>query len=54
MLSIKIRINILKKKVLIVDDSALVRRFLSRIIEGLNFEIDTAKNATEAIKKSSK
>lgn len=42
----------MKKKVLIVDDSALVRRFLSKIIESLNSEIDTAKNATEAIKKA--
>lgn len=42
----------MKKKVLIVDDSALVRRFLSKIIESLGLEVDTAKNATEAIEKA--
>ena len=31
------------KKVLIVDDSALVRKQLSEIISTLDFEIDTAK-----------
>ncbi len=40
------------KKVLIVDDSALVRRQLSEIIKTLNFDIDTAKNGKEAVEKA--
>jgi len=40
------------KKVLIVDDSALVRKQLSEIIATLNFEIDVAKNGKEAVEKA--
>ena len=40
------------KKVLIVDDSALVRKQLSEIISTLDFEIDTAKNGKEAVEKA--
>ena len=40
------------KTVLIVDDSALVRKQLTEIIEPLGFEIDTAKNGQEALKKA--
>ncbi|WP_324170923.1 chemotaxis-specific protein-glutamate methyltransferase CheB [Sulfurimonas sp.] len=40
------------KKVLIVDDSALVRRQLTEIIQTLNFEIDIAKNGKEAVEKA--
>jgi two-component system chemotaxis response regulator CheB len=40
------------KKVLIVDDSALVRKQLKEIIETLGYEIDTAKNGQEAVKKA--
>lgn len=40
------------KTVLIVDDSALVRKQLSDIISTLDFEIDTAKNGQEAIDKA--
>lgn len=40
------------KKVLIVDDSALVRKQLSEIIATLGFEIDTAKNGQEAVHKA--
>ena len=40
------------KKVLIVDDSALVRKQLSDIISTLDFEIDTAKNGQEAVTKA--
>lgn len=40
------------KKVLIVDDSALVRKQLTEIISTLNFEIDTAKNGQEAVDKA--
>lgn len=40
------------KKVLIVDDSALVRKQLTEIIDVLGFEIDTAKNGKEAVTKA--
>ncbi len=40
------------KKILIVDDSALVRKQLKKIIETLEFEIDTAKNGQEAVDKA--
>ncbi|MEA2049218.1 MAG: chemotaxis-specific protein-glutamate methyltransferase CheB [Campylobacterota bacterium] len=39
------------KKVLIVDDSALIRRELSKLLEGAGFEIDTAKNGAESLEK---
>ncbi len=41
------------KKVLIVDDSALVRKQLREIIATLNFDIDIAKNGQEAVEKAS-
>ena len=37
------------KKVLIVDDSALVRKQLTEMIGTLDFEIETAKNGQEAV-----
>ena len=40
------------KKVLIVDDSALVRKQLSDIISTLGFEIDIAKNGQESVNKA--
>ena len=40
------------KKILIVDDSALVRKQLSEMIDTLDFEIDTAKNGKEAVDKA--
>jgi len=40
------------KKVLIVDDSALVRKQLTEIISTLDVEIDTAKNGQEAVDKA--
>jgi len=40
------------KKVLIADDSALVRKQLSDIIAELGFEIDTARNGAEAVQKA--
>ena len=40
------------KKVLIVDDSALVRKQLTEIIATLEFEIETAKNGKEAVEKA--
>ena len=42
----------MSKKILIVDDSALVRKQLRGLIEDLDFEIDTAKNGQEAIDKA--
>ncbi len=40
------------KQVLIVDDSALVRKQLTEMIETLGYEIDTAKNGQEAVDKA--
>lgn len=40
------------KKILIVDDSALVRKQLSEVVEVLGFEIDTARNGQEAVTKA--
>ena len=40
------------KKVLIVDDSALVRKQLSEIIATLDFEISIAKNGQDAVDKA--
>lgn len=40
------------KKVLIADDSALVRKQLTEIISELGFEIETARNGAEAVQKA--
>ena len=40
------------KKILIADDSALVRKQLSEIISELGYEIDIAKNGAEAVQKA--
>jgi len=40
------------KKVLIVDDSALVRKQLTQMIDTLGFEIETARNGKEAVEKA--
>lgn len=42
----------MSKKVLIVDDSALVRKQLRELISELNFDIDIAKNGQDAIDKA--
>ncbi len=42
----------MSKKLLIVDDSALVRKQLRTLVEDLDFEIDIAKNGQEAIDKA--
>lgn len=42
----------MSKKILIVDDSALVRKQLRSLIEGHDFEIDIAKNGQEAVDKA--
>lgn len=44
----------MSKKILIVDDSALVRKQLRGLIEDLDFEIDIAKNGRDAIDKALK
>lgn len=41
------------KKILIVDDSALVRKQLRGLIEDMGFEIEIAKNGQEAVEKAS-
>jgi len=40
------------KRVLIADDSALVRKQLTEIIQTLGFEIDTVRNGAEAVQKA--
>jgi len=42
----------LSKQILIVDDSALVRKQLKGLVDGLDFDIDIAKNGQEAIDKA--
>ena len=42
----------MSKSILIVDDSALVRKQLRSLLDGLDFEIDIAKNGQEAIDKA--
>ena len=42
----------MSKSVLIVDDSALVRKQLSEIIEPLGFEIEFAKNGKVGVEKA--
>lgn len=44
----------MSKKILIVDDSALVRKQLKELIAEHDFEIDTAKNGQDAIDKALK
>jgi two-component system chemotaxis response regulator CheB len=40
------------KRLLIADDSALVRKQISEIVAELGFEIDTARNGAEAVEKA--
>jgi two-component system chemotaxis response regulator CheB len=40
------------KKVLVVDDSALIRRELGKLLSGAEFEVDYAKNGEEAVEKA--
>ncbi|SNZ10135.1 two-component system, chemotaxis family, response regulator CheB [Persephonella hydrogeniphila] len=42
----------MKKKVLVVDDSALVRRILTKILTDMGLEVDTAKDGKEAVEKA--
>lgn len=40
------------KRILIADDSALVRKQITEIVTELGFEIDTARNGAEAVEKA--
>ncbi|QOG11207.1 chemotaxis-specific protein-glutamate methyltransferase CheB [Arcobacter sp. FWKO B] len=42
----------MSQKVLVVDDSALIRKELGKLLEGVGFELDYAKNGQEAIDKA--
>ena len=41
----------MKKKILVVDDSAVVRRYLIRLLTNAGYSVDFAKNGQEAIEK---
>ncbi|MGB3724389.1 MAG: chemotaxis-specific protein-glutamate methyltransferase CheB [Glaciecola sp.] len=41
----------MKKKVLVVDDSALLRKHLKRILEGAGFEVELARDGQECLNK---
>ena len=40
------------KKILVVDDSSFVRKILSRIISEMGFQVDTASDGEEALRKA--
>ncbi|WP_456401109.1 chemotaxis-specific protein-glutamate methyltransferase CheB [Persephonella sp.] len=42
----------MKKKILVIDDSAIVRRILTKILEEEGHEVDTAKDGIEGVKKA--
>ena len=41
----------MKKRILVVDDSAVIRRYLIKLLEGAGYEVDFAKNGEEALEK---
>ena len=41
----------MKKKILVVDDSAVIRRYLVKLFEQNGYDVDTAKNGREALEK---
>ena len=41
----------MKKTILVVDDSAVIRRYLVKLFEGAGYEVDSAKNGIEALEK---
>jgi len=41
----------IKKKILVVDDSAVIRRYLIKLLEGAGYEVEIAKNGQEALDK---
>ena len=45
------RQSAMKKKVLVVDDSALMRKHLKRILEGAGFEVELARDGQECLNK---
>jgi len=40
-----------KKRILVVDDSAVIRRYLIKLLEGAGYEVSIAKNGQEALDK---
>jgi len=40
-----------KKKILVVDDSAVIRRYLVKLLEGAGYEVTIAKNGKEALER---
>ncbi len=41
----------MKKRILVVDDSAVIRRYLIKLLEGAGYEVEFAKNGQEALDK---
>ena len=41
----------MKKRILVVDDSAVIRRYLVKLFEQNGYEVDAAKNGKEALEK---
>ncbi len=41
----------MKKRILIVDDSAVIRRYLSKLLEEAGYSVELAKNGQEALEK---
>ncbi len=41
----------MKKRILVVDDSAVIRRYLVKLFEQNGYEVETAKNGQEALQK---
>ncbi len=41
----------IRKKILVVDDSAVIRRYLSKLLENAGYIVEVAKNGQEAIDK---
>ena len=41
----------LKKRILVVDDSAVIRRYLIKLLQDAGYEVDFAKNGEEALQK---
>ena len=41
----------MKKNILVVDDSAVIRRYLVKLFEGAGYEVQSAKNGIEALEK---
>ena len=41
----------IKKRILVVDDSAIIRRYLIKLLQEAGYEVDFAKNGQEALEK---